>query len=604
MREQLVCTKCWRWYDERTTCPTCKLPLIHADSGRPVTEIQAPPPPARQPNPMYHMIPGAGAPPGTPGATPSVSGYPSGSPVAPLARRDIQSRLERAQAAPPVGIPLEGSPVLPPSGPPGPLPAIFGRPLEASSDPPAPVLPWTPVPSQAGDAAAAPPPPPPPPPPPAGFTPAAPPAPPVPPSFSSPSAPPAGPAGVPTFAGPSPIPWAPDPVPAPGAVPPALDPVPETWALDPVTPPEPPQQVVDPLPWLAAPDPAPASVAPSQSATPATWNTRSSPSASPGSSSWDSDGELVHHPAPVPEGLLSVDPVPPAPDPATLGPARPAPMTPAPQAAAPAGFVLSPAPAGPLAAVAVAPAPVGGPIPLAPFSWERTWGTLSTAEAQPMRGADGITPPLAPRSGGASEAHPAAAAAPDWEPAPEPQPEGLHLATGGAHAPAWDEAEETPAVAQEYSPVMPVEADRAMRKGPGFLAAEAAALGICALLTALWVVCAARTGMVLPELAVLVGCAAGLTFRRLGISGQRRAAVAAGLISLVAAAAGLVLAAVAVIAHTGNATFLTTLSGLNRSSLPGIWAQIGAAGAALGAAGVIVAGTVAAMLPRRRPPSD
>ena len=88
------------------------------------------------------------------------------------------------------------------------------------------------------------------------------------------------------------------------------------------------------------------------------------------------------------------------------------------------------------------------------------------------------------------------------------------------------------------------------------------------------------------------------------LPGQRRAAVAAGLISLVAAAAGLVLAAVAVIAHTGNATFLTTLSGLNRSSLPGIWAQIGAAGAALGAAGVIVAGTVAAMLPRRRPPSD
>src|ERR1035441_1946193 len=85
MREKLVCIKCWRWYEDRTTCPTCKTPLIHADSGRPVTEMQAPPPPPprTRATPTYYphgVMPPA---PGAPGGYPSVSGYPAGSPVAP-----------------------------------------------------------------------------------------------------------------------------------------------------------------------------------------------------------------------------------------------------------------------------------------------------------------------------------------------------------------------------------------------------------------------------------------------------------------------------------------------------------------------------------------
>ena len=34
MPDQLVCTSCWKWYDGRTVCPTCKVPLVSPDTGQ------------------------------------------------------------------------------------------------------------------------------------------------------------------------------------------------------------------------------------------------------------------------------------------------------------------------------------------------------------------------------------------------------------------------------------------------------------------------------------------------------------------------------------------------------------------------------------------
>ena len=45
MSDQLVCTRCWKWYDGRTLCPTCKVPLVSPDTGRPLPELEAPPGP-------------------------------------------------------------------------------------------------------------------------------------------------------------------------------------------------------------------------------------------------------------------------------------------------------------------------------------------------------------------------------------------------------------------------------------------------------------------------------------------------------------------------------------------------------------------------------
>jgi hypothetical protein len=159
----------------------------------------------------------------------------------------------------------------------------------------------------------------------------------------------------------------------------------------------------------------------------------------------------------------------------------------------------------------------------------------------------------------------------------------------------------TPAVPHEAGAEVPASSDPAVRRGPRALAAAAAALGVYIVLTALWVWCAAKTGMQLPALAIVVGCAAGLTLARLGGAGEIRAALAAALMTLVAAAAGMILTALAVISYAGNASFLTTVTAYNSSTLSRVWAQTGVAGAALGAVGVILAGVVVATLPVRRP---
>ena len=86
MTEQLVCTRCWKWFDGRNLCPTCRVPLVSPETGRPPGEPEAPAgatpadaPPARK---------GGDGPPlaaeaFVPALLPRMSGYPTGTPVTP-----------------------------------------------------------------------------------------------------------------------------------------------------------------------------------------------------------------------------------------------------------------------------------------------------------------------------------------------------------------------------------------------------------------------------------------------------------------------------------------------------------------------------------------
>jgi hypothetical protein len=106
--------------------------------------------------------------------------------------------------------------------------------------------------------------------------------------------------------------------------------------------------------------------------------------------------------------------------------------------------------------------------------------------------------------------------------------------------------------------------------------------------------------MELPELAIVVGGASGLTRGRLGGAGHLGAAVAAALVTLVAVAIGMILAAEAVISSAGSTSFVNAVTTINRSSLGPIWARTGLAGVALGAAGVVVALAAVLLIPGRR----
>ena len=556
MREKLVCIKCWRWYDDRTTCPTCKTPLIHADSGRPVTEMQAPPPPPprTRATPTYYP-PGVMPPaPGAPGGFPSVSGYPAGSPVAPpsafttlasIGRPRMVSTEPRATAK--SWAPLAPQPVADfaffsgASDPPPPPPAPLESPLATSFEAPAPPLPpplaaWQEWGVPLGDAAptvseSAP-----------GMVDiaptsetAAPVLDPAPPTWELDPEPDSGTETL--VAAPAPVAWEAPAGSIPDALPPFLEPVPVTWDLEPVTIPLPVAPVFEPLPWL--PDAVPVS----QDVPPVT----------------ESDVATgTVEPAPVPQCVLS--PL----DPEQAGPALIADVKPPilddysfVVVAAPGAAAVHPAPPG-----ASDPAPVPPPpATAAPDSAESLWSATPDV-AQPMRGADGVMPPPA-----AESAEVLATPVTEDKAAPEQVPE-----------PA-------PAV---------------VARTPSLLIGAAAAFVVALVVSALWIYCAVKTGTELPAFAMLVGCAAGLTLRRLGGAGALRAAVASGVVAVLAVAVGLVLAAVAVISYSGGDSFLTAVTTLDRSYVPHIWAQIGAVGVALGAAGVILAGLLVVVTPGRR----
>jgi len=97
MPDQLVCTKCWKWYDGRTLCPTCKVPLVSPDTGKPLPELEASPAPAPAEAPP--AWPAGGEAPAPAAETfvetplPRMSGYPTGTPLTPPTRLEIQHYL-------------------------------------------------------------------------------------------------------------------------------------------------------------------------------------------------------------------------------------------------------------------------------------------------------------------------------------------------------------------------------------------------------------------------------------------------------------------------------------------------------------------------------
>jgi hypothetical protein len=109
---------------------------------------------------------------------------------------------------------------------------------------------------------------------------------------------------------------------------------------------------------------------------------------------------------------------------------------------------------------------------------------------------------------------------------------------------------------------------------------------------ALWVAAVLETGLLLPELAVVVGLASGLILRRAARRGGFGPAISAFVIALVAIAFGLFLAAL--VAGPGKGSSLqSALEHLDAALLSNIWKEIGETGAILGGAGVIVAALIA-----------
>jgi small-conductance mechanosensitive channel len=109
---------------------------------------------------------------------------------------------------------------------------------------------------------------------------------------------------------------------------------------------------------------------------------------------------------------------------------------------------------------------------------------------------------------------------------------------------------------------------------------------------ALWVAAAIATGLPLPPLAMVVGLVIGMVVHRSARAGSSGAAIAAGLVALVAIAVGMLFAALAVYSSGKGVSFLAALDLLDGSFLPHLWDEIGGFGAAFGVVGVVLAGLV------------
>src|SRR5487761_1496966 len=138
MDEQLVCINCWKWYDGRTVCPTCKTPLVHPGTGQAPAD-SVPPAASAQPaaGPAWPVAPaplpaesGYGGPP--PRARPE----PEAAPTVPT--WGLRQRREEAPTPPDVASPETVSPSPAPSPPSTPAPVPPPPPAPAPAPPPVP----------------------------------------------------------------------------------------------------------------------------------------------------------------------------------------------------------------------------------------------------------------------------------------------------------------------------------------------------------------------------------------------------------------------------------------------------------------------------------
>ena len=152
MPDQLVCTKCWKWYDGRTLCPTCREPLVSPDPGKPLPELEAPP--VATPVDASPAWRAGGEVPALAGEAfveaplPRMSGYPTGTPVSPPTRLQVKHYL--------VDDPVAGVAALGPlaariahtTPAPGGTPALLDRLAQPVTPPPAGPPPSTPTPDR------------------------------------------------------------------------------------------------------------------------------------------------------------------------------------------------------------------------------------------------------------------------------------------------------------------------------------------------------------------------------------------------------------------------------------------------------------------------
>lgn len=567
MPDQLVCIKCWKWWDGRTICPNCKVPLVDPESGLPVAAPGAPagaaPPGAPTPGTPHAVAPSPGAPvpgppfPGTPspgppaawpgvgaGPAPSgvdfgetlppVSGYPTGTPLETPTRVEVKHLLSDSPTAAPVPPgPLQARLLQPP--PPGggapaprePAPSLLrpetaGSAGEAVRSPGAPVGPLGPAfprptigerLANGGDAGA---------------------------SRRALRASPGFPAsspplrrtmtgGLPTTPAPSPTAgWSRRVTEVVAADAPGRGgPPPVAWQ-----PGVPLSRAFDSLPPPALAPPAP-----------------SAPDAPPLRTPTPGDG------SPVP--------------PAGVAPPRPRPLSPVDAPIAPPpGWGMPP---GPSAAAAGAGAPSAPPVPSAP-------PTPVSAPSPPALPAD--WPPPASAGG----------PAPAWPPAPS---SGLPAAPATPHGPPPSPAPPPlPDSAVTAGPPPAVPSTVSGPSPPSLLVAAAIGLVVGLAVTVLWVAAALGTGLYLGEIAVVVGAAAGLVVRQWARASGPGPTVVATLVALVAIAPGMLFAALAVYSSANAVSFVNAVGLLDRSFLPQLWSEIGVLGAVLGAAGVVLAALV------------
>ena len=564
--DQLVCTKCWKWYDGRNLCPTCREPLVSPDTGRPLPEVEASPsgvtpadaPPARWAGAEVPPLAGEAF---VEAPLPKISGYPTGTPATAPTRREFRHYL--------AGDPLAGAAA------PGPLAARLALPLPAPGVVPAPSEELAPPvpPPQAG--------------PPPG-TPAPGPRPwvsPLGPPLPSPSGTPSpGLGGAPAAATwavrpPGSPAWPPSPVgpggPPGGRVPPAPGPGPRSLGADAPTAP-PGRTEALPLGWhpgvslgrplAAAPssaDPqAPGSPLPASRPLPA-----SPPPAPPYPPSWSVTQRTPDRP-----------PAPPVAPP----PAPPAPVWPGVATVAECPIAAPPSMEAPPRLV---PAPPPPPPPAWPLeAWPPPVRSAGAATASPAAA------PAAPPSVGKPSASPPPAASWSTVTIPGPAP----VAPDAVHTPASPEFPEPPppppppppAAGPAASPSTTATSTHETRLLPAVLVALVVSLAVAAL----WVAAAVQTDQVLPELAIVVGVASGLVIRRSARRGGFGAALSAVVIALVAIAVGLALAALAIHSAGEGITLQTGLQTFTSSLLPQLRDEVGLTGAALGVAGVVVAG--------------
>jgi hypothetical protein len=125
------------------------------------------------------------------------------------------------------------------------------------------------------------------------------------------------------------------------------------------------------------------------------------------------------------------------------------------------------------------------------------------------------------------------------------------------------------------------------------LLASLAGLVVGLVVAALWVVATVQTGLMLPELAVVVGLASAVIVRRAARQGGFGPAISAFVIALVAIPLGTLLTALSVYSAGRGVSLLSAVEHLDTALLPHLWKEISVAGAFFGGAGVVIAPLVA-----------